>query len=211
MHEKKTAPDGALIFAKTFRALLLLPDELAGGAIKAAASYFLDGVLPDGLNLSVEIVFSLLRDDVETSLARFEKTVERNQRIAAQRRLVTTGNQSSPPVTNQTELNRTEPNRAELNQKNMADKPPRAARFAPPSLDDVREYCRERGNVVDPERWLAYYESVGWRVGKNPMKDWKAAVRTWERRGTNFGRNTDAHPVQNASGHEAEFDRIRYD
>lgn len=50
-----------------------------------------------------------------------------------------------------------------------------------PTLDQVAAYCKERGNVVDPEKWLAYYESNGWRVGKNPMKDWKAAVRTWEK------------------------------
>ena len=50
-----------------------------------------------------------------------------------------------------------------------------------PTLEEVKEYCFERGNKVDPERWFDYYTSNGWRVGKNPMKDWKAAVRTWER------------------------------
>lgn len=50
-----------------------------------------------------------------------------------------------------------------------------------PTLEEVKEYCSERGNKVDPERWFDYYTSNGWRVGKNPMKDWKAAVRTWER------------------------------
>ena len=54
-------------------------------------------------------------------------------------------------------------------------------RFAKPSLDDVKAYCQERGNNVDAEKWFNYYESNGWKVGKNPMKDWKAAVRTWER------------------------------
>lgn len=50
-----------------------------------------------------------------------------------------------------------------------------------PTLDEVKEYCSERGNKVDPERWFDYYTSNGWKVGKNPMRDWKAAVRTWER------------------------------
>ena len=50
-----------------------------------------------------------------------------------------------------------------------------------PTLYEVKEYCSERGNKVDPERWFDYYTSNGWKVGKNPMKDWKAAVRTWER------------------------------
>ena len=50
-----------------------------------------------------------------------------------------------------------------------------------PTLEDVKAYCNERNNRVDPERFIDYYTSNGWKVGKNPMKDWKAAVRTWER------------------------------
>ena len=61
-----------------------------------------------------------------------------------------------------------------------ADKPPRA-RFSPPTLEDVTDYCKERGNKVDPQRFISHYDSNGWMVGKNKMKDWKAAVRTWER------------------------------
>ena len=55
-------------------------------------------------------------------------------------------------------------------------------RFIKPSLEDVRAYCYERRNSVNPEAFLDFYESNGWKVGNNPMKDWKAAVRTWERR-----------------------------
>lgn len=53
--------------------------------------------------------------------------------------------------------------------------------FVPPTLENVRGYCQERGNSVDPQRFIDFYESKGWMVGKNKMKDWKAAVRTWER------------------------------
>ena len=55
-------------------------------------------------------------------------------------------------------------------------------RFSKPSLDEVRAYCYERGNAVNPEAFIDFYDSNGWKVGNNPMKDWKAAVRTWERR-----------------------------
>ena len=54
-------------------------------------------------------------------------------------------------------------------------------RFTPPSIEEVKAYCAERKNNVDAERFINYYESNGWKVGKNPMKDWKAAIRTWER------------------------------
>jgi predicted transcriptional regulator len=53
--------------------------------------------------------------------------------------------------------------------------------FKKPSLEDVNLYCKERNNNVDCERFINYYESNGWKVGKSPMKDWKAAVRNWER------------------------------
>jgi len=52
--------------------------------------------------------------------------------------------------------------------------------FKPPTPEEVIEYCKERGNKVDPQRWLNHYESNGFMVGKNKMKDWKAAVRKWE-------------------------------
>jgi hypothetical protein len=51
-----------------------------------------------------------------------------------------------------------------------------------PSLDDVRSYCLDRKNGVDPETFINFYESKGWMVGRNKMKDWRAAVRTWEKR-----------------------------
>lgn len=55
-------------------------------------------------------------------------------------------------------------------------------RFAPPSVEEVVSYCRERKNGVDAQRFVDFYASKGWKVGNNPMKDWKAAVRTWEGR-----------------------------
>ena len=54
--------------------------------------------------------------------------------------------------------------------------------FAPPSLDEVSDYCRERNNGIDPKRFIDYYEARGWMAGRTKMKDWKAAVRTWENR-----------------------------
>lgn len=56
-------------------------------------------------------------------------------------------------------------------------------RFTPPTLAEVQAYCYERNNGVDAQRFIDYYTSNGWQVGKNKMKDWKAAVRTWERNG----------------------------
>jgi hypothetical protein len=49
------------------------------------------------------------------------------------------------------------------------------------------EYCLTRNNQVDPQTFIDFYESKGWMIGKNKMKDWKAAVRTWEKRETKTG------------------------
>lgn len=58
----------------------------------------------------------------------------------------------------------------------------RGARFTPPSADDVSAYVQAQGYHVNAERFVAFYEQKGWMVGKNHMKDWKAAVRSWETR-----------------------------
>ena len=57
----------------------------------------------------------------------------------------------------------------------------RARRFVPPTVEDVAGYVREIGCAVDPERFVDFYASKGWMVGKTRMKDWKAAVRNWAR------------------------------
>ena len=63
------------------------------------------------------------------------------------------------------------------------DKPhsPKRKTFTKPTIDEIQDYCIERNNNVNAEQFYDYYESNGWKVGKNSMKDWKAAVRTWER------------------------------
>ena len=65
--------------------------------------------------------------------------------------------------------------------KDSKDKNSVYKRFAKPTLDEIIAYCRERNNDVDANRFYNYYEANGWKVGRNPMKDWKACVRTWER------------------------------
>ena len=103
------------------------------------------------------------------------------------------GTNAEPEQTN-------ELNKQNITNKQTADKPPRRAqRFHPPTIEEVSSYCRERGSGIDPQRFFDYYVSNGWRVGKNPMKDWKAAVRNWER-----GQSTDARRSANNRGDRGE-------
>ena len=66
--------------------------------------------------------------------------------------------------------------------------------FTPPTLEEITSYCLERKNKVNPERFIDFYASKGWMVGKNKMKDWKAAVRTWEQRDEEQPKPTQAKP-----------------
>ena len=69
-----------------------------------------------------------------------------------------------------------------VSDNDCADKPRKRTRFKPPTVEEVAAYCKERGNKVDPQQFVDFYASKGWIVGKTPMKEWKAAIRsTWER------------------------------
>ena len=80
--------------------------------------------------------------------------------------------------------------------------------FKPPTLQEVQEYCQERNNKVDAQSFVDFYESKDWMVGKNKMKDWKASVRTWERREKNKPSQTNP---RNPSGGFNDFKQRDYD
>jgi len=73
------------------------------------------------------------------------------------------------------------PNTVQDKDKVIVKDKAKAKRFVKPTLNDLEHYCIERNNKVDIQKFFNYYESNGWKVGKNPMKDWRAAVRTWEK------------------------------
>lgn len=73
----------------------------------------------------------------------------------------------------------------EVSADESADTPQKRGekRFSKPTVEEVAAYCQERNNNVDPQRFWDFYEAKGWKIGKSPMKDWKACVRTWEKDG----------------------------
>ena len=73
-------------------------------------------------------------------------------------------------------------NKEDININNNSLSKRESSRFQKPSIDEIRQYCISRNNSVDPEQFFNFYESKGWIIGKSPMKDWRAAVRTWEKR-----------------------------
>lgn len=85
-----------------------------------------------------------------------------------------------PYTENPTQLNNKELNNKELNNKQYKENAKR--KFSKPTIEEVQNYCQERNNGINAEAFYDFYESKDWYVGKNKMKDWKACVRTWERR-----------------------------
>ena len=137
------------------------------------------GILQRNTDAEYELVTAALMTGSEGDSARRVREFRQRQTLQSNALAL----QSNSDVTNRNieielELEKERRDRERV----KAAKPPRAARFTPPTLDEVRSYCLERGNSVDPERFVDFYESKGWMVGNSKMRDWKAAVRGWEKR-----------------------------
>lgn len=103
-------------------------------------------------------------------------------------------------------------NNKRLNEENKENQPKglfseieeniKPKRFIKPTIEQITSYCKERGNNIDAQSFYDYYESVGWKVGNKPMKEWRAAVRTWER-----NRNQVRKPEQKQLTIDDEFSK----
>ena len=133
------------------------------------------------------MAFNVLKINVDDSFSEYaerEKTNRENGRKGG-RPAKTEQNPENPmgfEKTQKTRRKKTEVRgqKKEERSETRAAEPPRS-RFVPPTLDEVAAYCQERGNNVDPQRFIDYYEANGWVQGKGKsIRDWRAAVRTWE-------------------------------
>ena len=73
--------------------------------------------------------------------------------------------------------------------------------FKKPAVDEVKEYCKERKNNINAENFVNFYEAKGWVIGKTPMKDWKAAIRTWEAKDKESKKVSDAPKYERGDGY----------
>ena len=95
-------------------------------------------------------------------------------------------------------------NNTDNNPNNNTDREKRK-RFTPPTVEEVRAYCQERNNGIDPQRFVDYYTANGWTQGRGkPIKDWRAAVRTWE------ARDKQAAPVQRPVLTDDDYDLDKF-
>lgn len=191
------------IFYESFRdAMRDLPAETQLVLYNAIADYALYDEVPDFGNDGIaKGFFALMRPQIDANNRRRDVGA-RGGRPAKSSTQEPNENQietDEEPIDNQsiTEakpndnlgITKAEPNAKEKAKENAKDKAkekeccaggPRC--FTKPTVDEIRVYCQERGNTVEAQRFFDFYEAKGWRVGNQPMKDWQAAVRTWEGR-----------------------------
>ena len=152
------------------------------GTVKQALSIFKDlgliDVLENGAIYMLDIQNFIGRGSSEADRKR-----EYRQRIESDRTNVQTNlrqiSEKSPPEI-EIELEKDIEIEKEIHSSAKSTTTKRK-RFDKPSISEIKQYCIERNNNVNAEQFFDHYESNGWKVGKNSMKDWKAAVRTWER------------------------------
>ena len=129
-------------------------------------------------------------DDGETSLTENQAVLTEDEASLAEDETVL-NNKTDQTETNDNKTNQNEsklPKEKDNNNKNKKEKENKnknereRGRFAPPSPEEVRAYCRERNNRVNPDQFVDFYAAKGWKIGNQTMKDWKACVRTWEQR-----------------------------
>lgn len=162
-----------------------LNDAECGRLFRALLEYSATGAAPE-LRGNERFVFPGMRSQIDRDIEKYKAKCARNRENGEK------GGGHSPP--NAPERPRTPPKDKDKDKEKDKDKdkdkdisfPPDGvkdnAHAHRPTVEEVASYCRERGNRVDAERFVDFYASKGWKVGNQPMKDWKACVRTWERR-----------------------------
>ena len=173
-----------------------LNDAERGRLFTACLTYSMTGAEPD-LRGNERFVWPTIREQIDRDTKKYSDFCKKQQENIRKRwdTTVYDGTSGIPDDTKHTKEKEKEKENI-LSSPNVEDsiaRTPARKRFTPPTLSEVTAYCRERQNAVDPQRFIDYYTANGWEVGKNSMKDWKAAVRTWE------GKQRDTAPAQRSS------------
>lgn len=156
-----------------------LPDEMAGQLVKQIITYAFDMTQPPIENPAINAMFEMVKTKLDEDAEKYQAKVDRLKNNTERNRddIETISEQEQNDIGGVSESVSVYESDKDIEKENKQRK-----RFIKPSVEEVREYCQERQNNVDPETFVDFYESKGWKVGSNAMKDWKSAVRTWEKR-----------------------------
>lgn len=185
--------DSIVFYRSFYEAIKNLPPEDFKNSVVSIMEYGLNDMLPESNGIE-KTVFLLVKPQIDANNKRYQNGMKGGKTTAKQTEEEPKPNQSLTkvePRLNQT-ITKPEPNvNVNVNDNDIKKKDPKGskekAHFVPPTLENVIGYCREKGYKVDAERFIDFYESKGWMVGKNKMKDWKVAVRNWARQDKSTG------------------------
>ena len=175
-------PLESFVFYRSFRdAIQEMSDTDQLSTLLAICDYALYGVEPKLNGVLPRAVFTVARPSIDANKAK-----RMNGKKGGRPKKETAGfdgeNHRFLKIESTETVTETESVSVSASETSKADKPPRS-RFVPPTVEEVQTYCRERKNSVDAAVFVDFYQTNGWLQGKGkPIKDWKAAVRTWERR-----------------------------
>lgn len=181
--------NGFVFYLEYEEQLSRLSNEQLGALIRAIIAYKKDGSVCNSGDIAVDLSFDFIRVDIDKQTENYRKKAEAG-RLGGSKNKHSEANESNAK---QNEANESKPNNKKEKEiekdteKESSSKEELKKESAPrimvrPSVDEVRAYCQERRNKVDAQQFVDFYASKGWRVGSQPMRDWKACVRTWEKR-----------------------------
>ena len=176
-----------LLYCDIQHTIKKLSDEQAGKLFKHILSYVNDES-PATDDMIIDLVFEPIKQQLKRDLKVYNNRCQANKingklggRPNPNKPKEPTGLLSNPNNPNGSVNNPNNPNGADndIDNDNGIDNVIIKRGFKKPTLEEVKDYCKDKG--VDPIKWFNHYESNGWKVGKNPMKNWKAAIATWQK------------------------------
>jgi hypothetical protein len=160
--------------------LAKLSDQELGRLVRALAIYHATGEQQE-LAGRESIAYDFIKVDIDRIDEKYAAKCDTNRNN--RQRSSTNDNERERTMTNvPKDKDKDKVKEKDIKENDLSVIKEKRQRFSPPTADEVKAYCQERENHVDPQRFVDFYTAKGWRVGNNPMKDWKAAVRTWEQR-----------------------------
>jgi hypothetical protein len=209
MTNQNKTRDSFIFYRSFFSATKHLNQVEKAQLFEAICSYALDGNI-SLLEGTPQGMFELIKPQLDANRKRFENGCKKKQKISkTEAKNKQTISKDEANVNVNVNVNHNEECKSELINDNLNNNSKgveidtvklmeidkiKTKRFIKPNIQEIKDYCLERKNNVDVNKFFNYYEANGWKVGKNAMKDWKACIRTWE--GNDYNKPQISQPKQ---------------
>lgn len=169
--------DSFILYNSFYEPIKSLSNEQLGRLFRSIFNYTINGeITQEG---DIKIAFLFIKNQLDMDITKWEETRKKRSEAGKKHK----GNQySKMEQTEQMFQNGSDNENENVNvNENDIKENTKRKKFKPPTLEEVKNYCKERNNGIDAESFIDFYEAKGWMIGKNKVKDWKACIRTWER------------------------------